>query len=153
MDRGISGCDVVVAVISRSYCKSKNCGHEMELVHKYQKDLIPLMFGFPENEWPPNKIGDIKMTDQFRDSSTGDMRLYINFTDIETVRPRTAVLDPESSEDSCLVPVAVCAQDLRRVAPTPVETNRLFWHRLRSRRRRQGTNSRSAQCKCISISL
>jgi len=83
MERGVSGAEVVIAVVSPSYVKSDSCGYELALCHKYKKTLIPIMKGIPSSEWPPTRVGKTDMKDQFRDSKSGDMRLYVNFTDAE----------------------------------------------------------------------
>lgn len=82
MEKGVSGSEIVVAVVSPSYVKSRNCGFEMGLCHTYKKTMIPLKINIPFSSWPPQKIGDTEMIDQFR-SATGDMRLYVDFSDKE----------------------------------------------------------------------
>jgi hypothetical protein len=52
--------------LGRADAKSKNCGFEMALCHRFKKNLIPLMFGIPFSEWPPAKIGQTEMKDQFK---------------------------------------------------------------------------------------
>jgi len=81
MDAGIAGADVIVAVISPGYIKSKNCGFEMELASAHNKVIIPLMFGVPFSDWPPTRIGEAAMSNQFKDTLTGDMKLFVDCTD------------------------------------------------------------------------
>ena len=85
MERGVRGCDIMIAVVSPRYVKSRNCGREMAFCHQYRKTLIPLMMGISPAEWPPTHVGNVEMKDQFRDPATGDMKLYIDFTDVEKV--------------------------------------------------------------------
>jgi hypothetical protein len=83
MERGVADSDVVIAVVTPSYIKSRACGFEMGYAHQYRKPLVPLKIGIPYTEWPPEKIGETVMIDQFQ-SPTGDMKLYIDFTDAES---------------------------------------------------------------------
>jgi hypothetical protein len=82
----VSGCEVLLAVVSPAYVQSKSCGLEMALCKKYKRTLIPLMVGYSPQNWPPTHVGDVAMQDQFRDPDTGDTRLYVDFTDVEKVR-------------------------------------------------------------------
>ena len=82
MNKGVEGSDVIVSVVSPKYIQSINCGFEMELAAKYEKVLIPLMLGVPFSEWPPTVIGETPMTSQFKDESTGDMKLFVDFSDM-----------------------------------------------------------------------
>ena len=83
MEAGVSNAEVIIAVVSPSYVKSKNCGFEMDLANKYGKTIIPIMFGVPFSEWPPAVIGVTPMSNQFNDPKTGDMKLFVDFTDLE----------------------------------------------------------------------
>ena len=38
------------------------------------------MYGVPFAEWPPAQIGETPMTTQFKDGATGDMKLFVEFT-------------------------------------------------------------------------
>lgn len=46
MEAGVRGTDVIVAVVSPDYIKSKNCGFEnlMELAAKLVRTVIPIMY-------------------------------------------------------------------------------------------------------------
>ena len=90
MQTGVSGADVIIAVVSPSYVKSKNCGYEMQLAVALGKTIIPIMFGVPILEWPPSMIGATKMTTQFRDVATGDMKLFVDFTDLDAFETKFA---------------------------------------------------------------
>jgi len=80
MESGVSGADVIIAIVSPGYIKSKNCGFEMELAAKHNKTIIPIMYNVPFAEWPPASIGETKMTSQFKDHKTGDMKLFVDFS-------------------------------------------------------------------------
>ena len=81
MESGVAGADVIISVVSPKYIASKNCGFEMELAIKYKKTIIPIMLGVPFSEWPPRKIGDSAMTTQYKDGKSGDMKLFVDFTE------------------------------------------------------------------------
>ena len=82
MENGVANADVVIAVVSREYVASKNCGYEMDLCAKYNKPVIPLMLGLPFQEWCDlTMVGETKLTNQFHNSGTGDMNPFIDFTD------------------------------------------------------------------------
>jgi len=82
MDKGVAGADVVIAVVSPKYVRSKNCGFEMELADKHRKPVIPVVLGLPFAEWCTlKKVGDTELTTQFHDATTGDMKLFVDFTD------------------------------------------------------------------------
>ena len=50
----------------------------------HEKTIVPIMLGVPFSEWPPEAIGDTKMTTQFRSEATGDMRLFVDFGSAES---------------------------------------------------------------------
>jgi hypothetical protein len=79
MQRGVEGADVVIAVVSPAYIKSVNCGYEMELAQKLGKPIIPVVLGVPFSEWPPARIGQTAMVDQFA-TATGDMKIFVDMT-------------------------------------------------------------------------
>ena len=83
MQKGVSGADVVIAVVSPAYIKSKNCGYEMALAAEKGKAIIPIMLGVPFNEWPPHQVGEAAMTNQFADPETGDMKLFVDCGDAD----------------------------------------------------------------------
>lgn len=82
MVKGVANADVIIAVVSPQYVKSKNCGFEMSLAAKYNKTIIPIKLGVPFDEWPPRRIGETPMTNQFADPKTGDMKLFVDFEDM-----------------------------------------------------------------------
>jgi hypothetical protein len=82
MEQGVAGADVIIAVVSSAYIKSKNCGFEMELASRLGKTIVPITLDVPYKEWPPAMVGETLMTDQFA-SANGDLKLYINFSDRE----------------------------------------------------------------------
>ena len=86
MDAGVRGSDVIIAVVSPQYIKSKNCGFEMELAAKYGKTIIPVVYGVPFADWPPATIGETAMTTQFINATTGDMKLFVDMTDESAFR-------------------------------------------------------------------
>lgn len=80
MERGVKGCDVVVAVLSPSYVKSTNCGFELGCASKYKKQVIPILYDLPVSEWPPLVVGTTPMTDQFiNPKDPTDGKLFIDF--------------------------------------------------------------------------
>ena len=79
MTNGISSSEVIVAVVSPSYVKSKNCGYEMKLAAEHKKTIIPIKFNIPFADWPPSQIGETKMNGQFKDGD--DVRLFVDCTD------------------------------------------------------------------------
>ena len=81
MESGVSKSDVIISVVSPKYILSKNCGFEMELAAKHGKTIIPIMYNVPFSEWPPLKIGETQMTTQYKDSRSGDMKLFVECTD------------------------------------------------------------------------
>eukprot|EP00041_Stephanoeca_diplocostata_P036739 m.1352541 g.1352541 ORF g.1352541 m.1352541 type:complete len:2329 (-) comp24925_c2_seq3:262-7248(-) len=83
MRRGVEECDVVIAVVSPAYIQSKNCGFEMAVAMQSNKDIVPLVLGVPFSAWPPASIGGEVMTTQFADSATGDVKLFVDFTNPE----------------------------------------------------------------------
>ena len=84
MDRGVSNADVVIAVVSPKYTQSKNCGFEIELCDKHQKEVIPLVLGLPFDDWCGlKKIGETELKTQFHDAATGDMKLFVDFSEPE----------------------------------------------------------------------
>ena len=84
MARGVAGADVIIAVVSPQYMTSKNCGLEMRLAGELGKTIIPIMLGVPFVCWPPAKVGETIMTNQFADPKTGDMKLFVDFSDLDT---------------------------------------------------------------------
>ena len=80
MEQGVAGADVIISVVSPEYIKSKNCGFEMDLASAHGKTVVPIMLGVPFAEWPPAKIGEATMSNQYADPSTGDMKLFIDFS-------------------------------------------------------------------------
>jgi len=80
MQRGVASADVVIAVVTPSYIQSENCGIEMAFASQLGKTVIPVVFGVPFSAWPPAQVGSTMMTNQFK-STSGDMKLYIDFTD------------------------------------------------------------------------
>ena len=100
MDKGVAGADVVIAVVSPQYVKSKNCGFEMDLCDKHNTPVIPVVLGLPFADWCAlKKVGDTELTTQFHDATTGDCKLFVDFTDrakfeikfAKELRPRIAV--------------------------------------------------------------
>lgn len=79
MQRGVAGADVVIAVVSPAYVKSKNCGREMQLAKELEKTIVPVLYGLPFAQWPPQQIGETKMSSQFYDEVKGD-KLFIDFS-------------------------------------------------------------------------
>lgn len=57
MRKGIEGADVVLAVVSPDYIKSKNCGYEMKIAAESNMEIIPIIYGLPFSAWPPKQIG------------------------------------------------------------------------------------------------
>jgi serine/threonine protein kinase len=80
MQRGVQNADVIIAVVSPTYMASKNCGFEMEVAHAMGKPIIPIVLNVPFNEWPPQRIGDSRMVDQFA-TETGDVKIFVDLTD------------------------------------------------------------------------
>ena len=80
--KGIADADVVIAVVSPQYVKSKNCGVEMQISFELGKTIIPIRLGVPSDDWPPTKIGGTAMADQFADPQTGDTKLFVDFTNL-----------------------------------------------------------------------
>ena len=37
----------------------------------------------PFSKWPPTTVGQTTMVDQFRNPQTGDMKLFVDFSDVE----------------------------------------------------------------------
>ena len=81
MDRGVAGADVVIAVLSRKYTQSENCGFEMELADLHDKEVIPVVLGLPFDDWCDlKKVGKTELKTQFHDAETGDGKLFVDFT-------------------------------------------------------------------------
>jgi hypothetical protein len=80
MQRGVQNADVIIAVVSPAYIKSDNCGYEMEVAHAMGKPVIPVVLDVPFNEWPPKRIGQSAMNDQFA-TEAGDVKIFIDMTD------------------------------------------------------------------------
>ena len=87
MRAGGEGADVVIAVVSPAYAKSTNCGYEMQLAAETQTPVVPIVFGIPFSEWPPAQIGGVQLADQLRDPGTGDLKLFVDFSDSGSFRP------------------------------------------------------------------
>ena len=83
MQKGVADADVVIAVVSPQYITSKDCGFEIQQAGELGKTIIPIMFGVPSDDWPPKKIGETAMTDQFADPQTGDMKRFVDFTNLD----------------------------------------------------------------------
>jgi len=81
MERGVVGADVIISVVSPQYIKSKNCGFEMELAAKHGKTVVPIKLGVPFPEWPPARIGETAMTNQYANVEMGDTKLFVDFED------------------------------------------------------------------------
>ena len=94
MDRMIGQADIIIAVISKGYIKSKNCGIEMKLAAEQGKLVIPINLELSHQEWTGGSLaaigppGDaVAMTTQFQ-SPCGDTKLYVDFTDIHKYATR-----------------------------------------------------------------
>ena len=84
MDRGVANADMVIAVVSPKYTQSKNCGFEMELCDRHNKEVIPVVLGLPFDDWCGlKKIGETELKTQFHDVSTGDCKLFVDFSEPE----------------------------------------------------------------------
>jgi hypothetical protein len=80
MQRGVQNADVIIAVVSPAYIKSVNCGYEMALAHTLGKPVIPVVLDVPFNEWPPQRIGQSTMNNQFA-TEAGDLKIFVDMTD------------------------------------------------------------------------
>jgi serine/threonine protein kinase len=81
MQRGVDGADIVVAVVSPDYIKSGNCGKEMGMAASTGTVVLPIVLGVPFSEWPPQRIGQTPMSDQFIRTDSGDMKIFVDMTD------------------------------------------------------------------------
>ena len=81
MQRGVSGADVVVAVVSPSYIQSQNCGREMQMAAATNTTVLPIVLGVPFSEWPPKQIGAVPMQQQFA-AENGDIKIFIDMSDL-----------------------------------------------------------------------
>ena len=83
MELGVANADVIIAVVSPQYVESKNCGFELELANKHQKEVIPVVLGLPFDDWLGlKKVGETELKTQFHDAATGDGKLFVDFTDL-----------------------------------------------------------------------
>lgn len=110
MKAGVAGADVVIAIVSPEYVKSKNCGFEMDLAAELKKTVVPVKLGVPFSEWPPQVIGTTTMKNQFADPETGDMKLFVDMEDqsnfetrfVQELKPRlTKVVKPHDFSEIC----------------------------------------------------
>ena len=76
MRRGVADADFVLAVVSPSYIKSKNCGCEMAFAHEFNTAVVPIVLGVPFAEWPPTRIGQTDMDHQFATKSGDNVLKY-----------------------------------------------------------------------------
>ena len=107
MQRGVRNADIVIAVVSPAYIESKNCGYEMELSKSMGKVVLPIVLNVPFAEWPPHRIGQSQMEDQFA-TADGDLKIFVDMTDPSTffqkfereLVPRLAVPEGKGGSDS-----------------------------------------------------
>ena len=80
IEHGVYSADLVIAVVSPAYIKSEDCGFEMKLAAKHGRPIVPLVLGVPLKSWPPETVGGVRMTSQFKDPKSGDPKLFVNVT-------------------------------------------------------------------------
>ena len=84
--QGIEAADVVVSCMSPNYLNSEFCGRELVWAAELGKTILPAcMPGFGErlsDWWPPATVGPHRMDGrQFADSSTGEQKMFVDFSD------------------------------------------------------------------------
>ena len=124
MDRGVAGADVILAVVSPKYTKSKNCGFEMELADKHNTPVIPLVVGLPFQDWCNlKKIGETELKTQFHNTDTGDGKLFVDFGvsgQFETKFHQELIPRLRSARGA---PAPVSAPEPARVVPASLSTS------------------------------
>jgi len=80
MQRGVSGADVVIAVVSPAYTQSVNCGLEMEMAVATGTPVVPVVLGVPFADWPPATVGQAQMTKQFM-LPNGDLKIFVDMSE------------------------------------------------------------------------
>lgn len=105
-DKAIRETDVVLAIVSPEFTKSRQCGAEMAIANAYSKPVVSVTHRLNAKRYPPQLVGDTIITTQFGTRASTDLTDDATFA----LRMKTILLPLLLKENVRNLPVDVRKQ-------------------------------------------